>query len=184
MISRRINIIVAVDEKNGIGKNNKMLWHLPKDFKYFKEVTMGHPVAMGRRTYDSIRALAPRKPYEEIKPLLPGRRTIVFSRKTQRIEKAYVVASSEQLKMAACKKTAKFIDSSKIFIIGGGEIYQQYLPEAVRVYLTRVHTVIEADTFFPALGENEWELVSAEKHYKDDKHAYDFTFEVWERKNK
>lgn len=159
----KVNIIVAAAENNAIGKDNKMLWHLPDDFKYFKKNTVGHSVIMGRKTFDSIG-----------KPL-PDRRNIVVTRNQNWISDEVDVANSLDEVLTYCR------DEREIFILGGANIYEQALPLAQKVLLTRVHATIEADSFFPDLPQTQWKLTHQEHHLKDDKHAYDFTFEVWEK---
>lgn len=159
----KVNIIVAAAENNAIGKDNKMLWHLPDDFKYFKKNTVGHSIIMGRKTFDSIG-----------KPL-PDRRNIVVTRNQNWVSDEVDVANSLDEVLTYCR------DEREIFIIGGANIYEQTLPLAQKVLLTRVHTNIEADSFFPELPQAQWKLTHQEYHPKDDKHAYDFTFEVWEK---
>ncbi|MDR2283483.1 MAG: dihydrofolate reductase [Sphingobacterium sp.] len=163
-MSTKITLIVAAAENNAIGKDNQMPWHLPNDFKYFKKSTIDHSIVMGRKTFESIG-----------KPL-PERRNIVLTRDQQYNNPGIDVANSLQDVLTYCR------DEREIFIIGGANIYQQALPLAQRVLLTRVHATIDGDAFFPELPSTEWELVSQEKHNKDEKHAYDYTFEVWEKK--
>lgn len=160
-----VTLIVAAAENNAIGKGNQMPWHMPNDFKYFKEQTMGHSIVMGRKTFESIG-----------KPL-PGRRNIVVSRSAIHLHEEVDVANSLAEVLTYCR------DEREIFIIGGAQIYQQSLALANRVLLTRVHTVIpDADAFFPELPEQDWELVQSDAHQKDDKHQYDYTFEEYKRK--
>lgn len=163
MSDTKLTLIVAAAENNAIGKDNKMLWHLPNDFKYFKKNTLEHSVVMGRKTFESIG-----------KPL-PERRNIILTRDMNYTHEEVDVANSVQEVLNYCR------DEREIFIIGGAEIYKQTLPLADRVLLTRVHTTIDGDAYFPELLDHEWNLVSAEKHEKDEKHAFYYTFEVYER---
>ena len=163
MTDTKITLIVAAAENNAIGKNNQMLWHLPNDFKYFKKNTLEHSVVMGRKTFVSIG-----------KPL-PDRRNIILTRDINYSHEEVDVANSVQEVLNYCR------DEREIFIIGGAEIYKQTLPLGDKVLLTRVHTSIDGDAYFPELLDHEWKLVSAEKHEKDEKHAFDYTFEVYER---
>lgn len=161
----KVTFIVAAAENNAIGKGNQMPWHLPNDFKYFKAKTMDHSIIMGRKTFESIG-----------KPL-PGRRNIIISRQPTLNIEDVDVANSLQDVINYCR------DEREIFIIGGAEIFNQAMPMADEILLTRVHTNIEgADAFFPELPESDWELISQEKHNKDEKHQYDYTFEVYKRK--
>lgn len=163
MSDTKITIIVAAAENNAIGKNNQMPWHLPNDFKYFKKNTLAHSVVMGRKTFESIG-----------KPL-PERRNIILTRDMNFTHEEVDVANSINEVLNYCR------DEREIFIIGGAEIYKQTLPLADKILLTRVHTTVDGDAYFPELLDHEWKLVSAEKHEKDEKHAFDYTFEVYER---
>lgn len=163
----KINQVVAASENNAIGKNNQLLWSLPNDMKFFKNTTWGMPVIMGRKTYESLG-----------KPLA-GRTNIVITRQSGwQAAGVHVVNDITE----AMKKAAE-TDAKEAFVIGGGEIYKQTLPITERVYLTRVHTVIEGDTFFPEMKEGEWDLLSRLDFSADEKHAYAYSFEVWQRKN-
>jgi len=161
-----ISLVVAAAENNAIGKDNRLLWRLPNDMKFFKNTTWAMPVIMGRKTFESMG-----------KPL-SGRTNIVITRQQDwSAEGAIAVPSPEQALQAAADTDAK-----EAFVIGGGEIYRQTLPMARRVYLTRVHTTIEGDTFFPELSPEEWELQSKLDCPADEKHAYAYSFETWQRK--
>lgn len=158
--------VVAAAENNAIGKNNELLWRLPNDSKFFKNTTWGMPVIMGRKTFESLG-----------KPLA-GRTNIVITRqKDWQPEGAFVVHDIKEA-MAAAAKT----DAKEAFIIGGGEIYRQTLPVTQRVYLTRVHATIDGDAFFPEMNLAHWELLSQLDFTADEKHAYDYSFQVWQRK--
>lgn len=163
MSDLKITLIVAAAENNAIGKNNTMPWHLPNDFKYFKKNTLDHSVIMGRKTYESLG-----------KPL-PERRNIVLTRDLKYSNEDVDVANSIQEIFNYCR------DEREIFIIGGAEIYKQTLGIANKILLTRVHTTVDGDAFFPELLDYQWKCVSAERHNKDDKHAFDYTFEVYEK---
>lgn len=161
----KVTFIVAASENNAIGKGNQMPWHLPNDFKYFKAKTMDHTIVMGRKTFDSIGKA------------LPGRRNIIITRQNDFKAEDVDVANSIQDVLNYCR------DEREIFIIGGAEIFKQSFPLADEILLTRVHTQIEgADAFFPDLPESEWKLERQDKHSKDDKHKFDYTFEVYKRK--
>ena len=158
-----IALVVAVAENGGIGKNNQLLWHLPDDLKHFKRLTLGYPVLMGRKTFESIG-----------RPL-PGRRNLVLTRDVAfRPEGVEVVHSAEEALQKA--------DGQQLFVIGGAEIYALFLPLADALYLTQVAARPEADTFFPAFDAEEWQEVSREEHPADDRHAYAFSIMKWERK--
>jgi dihydrofolate reductase len=166
-----VSLIVAASENNVIGKDNKLLWHLPNDLKFFKNTTWGMPVIMGRKTYDSIAG----------EPL-PGRFNIVITRDANwnpGRQDVWVVTSLE----AAIEK-AKETDCKEVFVAGGGEIYKQALPVADKVYLTRVHTKLDGDITFPELAENEWQQTYNLDFPADEKHAYAYSFQTWERISK
>lgn len=157
-------IVVAMGEKNEIGFENQLLWHLPKDLKHFKEITSGHPVIMGRKTYESIG-----------KPL-PNRTNIVVSRKTDWFEEGILIVGS--IKEAV--KFAKKIDED-VFIIGGGKIYEQTMDVVDKLEVTLVKTDLEADTFFPKIDPKIWKKTDEICHEKDEKNQYDFCFQTFER---
>lgn len=159
------HIIVATSKNYVIGKDNKLLWHLPNDLKYFKAVTTGHPIVMGRKTYESIG-----------KPL-PNRLNIVISRNQFESTENLIFTTSLEEAIAIAK-----IKDEEIFIVGGGEIYKQALPLADKIHFTLVDTIIEGDTFFPQLDESEWLVESSEFHPKDEKHAYNYTFFIYRKK--
>jgi len=163
MSNLKITLIVAAAANNAIGKNNKMLWHLPDDFKYFKQHTLDHSIVMGRKTFESIG-----------KPL-PQRRNIVLTKDLNWSAEEVDVANSLDEVLTYCR------DEREIFIIGGAKIYQQMLPFAQKILLTRVHTTLDGDAYFPELSQTEWKKVSEERHPQDERHAYAFTFEVWDR---
>ena len=160
-----ITIIAAVSENNALGKDNQLLWHLPEDFKRFKNLTSGHSIIMGRKTFESFP-----------KPL-PNRTHIIITRQLDYTAPAgcFVVPSLEKA-IELCPK------NEEAFVIGGGEIYQQALELVNKIDITRVHTTLEADTFFPAIDTTKWELVFEEFHPKDEKHDYDFTFLTYLKK--
>lgn len=160
-----ITMIAAAGENNELGKDNDLLWHLPDDFKRFKQLTTGHHIIMGRKTFESFP-----------KPL-PNRIHLVITRNaTYKKEGAVVVNSIEEaLKIAE--------NDPQPFIIGGGEIFKLGLPLSEKIELTRVHATFEdADTFFPIFSEEEWQLISKTEHAKDERHAFSFTYETWVKK--
>lgn len=161
-----ISLIVAASTNNAIGKNGQLLWHLPNDLKYFKNTTWGMPVIMGRKTFESVN-----------KPL-PGRYNIVITK--QEAWSAENVETAKDLSEALQK--AADTNCKEIFIIGGGEIYNQSIELADKLYMTRIHTELEADTFFPAIDESVWELKHNLDFESDEKHAFAYSFQVWERK--
>jgi dihydrofolate reductase len=162
----QVALIVAADERGGIGQGGGLPWHLPEDLKRFKALTMGKPILMGRRTWDSIG-----------RPL-PGRRSVVISRQPGLvIEGAEVHGSLE----AALDAVA---DASEACVIGGAEIYRQALPRADVIHLTRVHATVEADTFFPLLDAAQWEEVAREDRAADERHAHAYSFVTLRRLRK
>ncbi|MBX3252797.1 MAG: dihydrofolate reductase [Chitinophagaceae bacterium] len=164
-----ISLIVAAAENNAIGKDNQMLWHLPNDFKFFKNTTWGMPVIMGRKTFLAMSG----------EPL-PGRYNIVISRQQDHgihRHDVWVVGSIEE----ALKK-AESTDCKEVFIAGGGQIYDAYLPMADKIYITRVQAVLDGDAFFPEFDENQWDKVYQLDFPADDKHAYAYSFQTWVRK--
>jgi dihydrofolate reductase len=163
-VTLMISLIVAASENNVIGRDNAIPWRLPDDWKNFKETTMGCPLIMGRKTFESIG-----------RPL-PGRRNIIVTRQRElKIEGCDVVGSLEE-----AIDLAKSESPREIFIGGGEEIYRLALPLADRVYLTRVHTTIDGTVHFPELGE-EWKEMDRRGHPADEKHPYAFTFLTFEK---
>lgn len=161
-----ISLIVAMGENRVIGNKNELPWHLPEDLKYFKRVTMGHPVIMGRKTFESIG-----------RPL-PGRKNIVISAQEDYVaEGCTVLHSIEEVLMLNEKNPGE-----EYFVIGGAEIYKALLPVADRLYITFIYEKFEGDTVFPPFKINEWELVSRQKGLKSEENPYDFEFLVYERK--
>jgi dihydrofolate reductase len=164
----RISLIVAMGENRVIGSNGNIPWHLPADFKHFKELTMGHPIVMGRKTFESIG-----------KPL-PGRVNIVITRDADYLRDGTTMVNSPDAALAAAVVAP---GADEMFVIGGAEIYKIFLSRAERIYLTQVHGAFEGDVFFPELGEGEWRLISSEENKKDEHNAFDFTYLVYERKS-
>ena len=154
-----IAIIVATAENNAIGKDNQLIWHLPADLKHFKNLTSGHPILMGRKTYESIgRAL-------------PKRTNIIISRnKDLSIPNCLVFNSLEK----GIEEALKI--NEDVFIIGGAELYKMALPLADKIYLTKVHQEFDADTFFPTIDTNEWQETAREKHEADEKNTIAYSF--------
>ncbi len=161
-----LSLIVAASLNNVIGNNGNIPWHLPADMKFFKNTTWGFPVIMGRKTFESLG-----------KPL-PGRTNIVVTSNNK--WKADGVMTAAGMEEALLK--AEEVKTNEVFIIGGGQLYSNSFDQASRIYMTRVLTTIEGDAFFPAISEEDWRLVSKHDHEKDEKHAYDYSFELWERK--
>lgn len=159
-----LSLIVAVGERNEVGKAGKMPWHLPADLKHFKTLTLGKPVIMGRKTFEAMG-----------KPL-PQRRNIVVTR-------------DEGFRAADCEVAHSFTDAlvlaagvPEIMVIGGAEIYREALPRAQRIYLTRVHAGFDADTFFPTLDPADWRESACEDHAADERNSFDYSFLIMQRR--
>lgn len=154
-----LTLIAATSTNNALGKDNQLVWHLPDDFKRFKALTSGHYIILGRKTFESFP-----------KPL-PNRTHVIITRnKNYEAPEGCIVVSSLEKAIEVCPK------NEEIFIIGGGEIYKQSIDIADKVELTRVHTIVDADTFFPEVDPKKWKVIFEEFHPKDEKHAFDFTF--------
>ncbi len=161
-----VTLVVAASENNAIGKDNQLLWHLPKDMRFFKNTTWALPILMGRKTFESMG-----------RKLLPGRLNIILTQQQDlQIMGAEVVNSLQEAIDLVQKLSYK-----ELMVIGGGQVYEMAMPIAHKIWLTRVHTQIEGDTFFPTLNK-DWELKSADKNEADEKHAFAFDFECWQRK--
>ncbi|MBL7472417.1 dihydrofolate reductase [Robertkochia sediminum] len=160
-----ITMIAAAAENNALGKDNDLVWHLPDDFKRFKTLTTGHYILMGRKTFESF------------PKLLPKRTHVVITRQKDYAPEGCIVTNSLDKAIEIAK------DDPQPFIIGGGEIYKQGMEKADMIELTRVHGEFEADTYFPEIDENEWELVGEEFHPADDRHNYAFTYLTYKRRN-
>jgi dihydrofolate reductase len=158
-----VALVVAADEEGGIGRGGGLPWHLPADLKHFRTLTMGKPVIMGRRTWESIG-----------RPL-PGRRNIVVSRQPS------VQAPGCEVVGSLAEALQRVDDAAEVCIIGGAEIYRLALPLADIIHLTRVHARVEADTFLPPLNPQEWRLRSREEHAADERHAYPYSFITLDR---
>lgn len=160
------NIIVAISDNNAIGKDNDLLWHISADMKFFRRQTLGSPVIMGRKTFESIgRAL-------------PGRVNIVISRGFDTGEDVEVVGSLEE-----AFATAASTNLEKCFVMGGGQIYSQAMQFADRLIVTHVHTVIdEADTFFPPIDPSVWTVAQRSELFTDEESGYTFEFVEYEKR--
>lgn len=157
-----ISLIAAIDENRGLGKQNKLLCHLPADLTYFKTITLGKPIIMGRKTHESIGKS------------LPGRLNIMLSKHTVDIQDVTVVKSLQD----ALKLT---IGMPEVMIIGGADVFQQALPLADQVYLTIIHAQLDADVFFPELDKKTWHCKETIERARDEKNSYDLTFCRFER---
>jgi dihydrofolate reductase len=157
-------MIAAVAENNALGKNNDLLWHLPNDFKRFKEITSGHHIIMGRKTFESFP-----------KPL-PNRTHVIITRQNDFEYEGCVVVQNIEKALSVCPI------NENLYIIGGGEIYQQSISFADQLDITRVHHSFDADVYFPEIDPEIWELTSETFHQKDERHLFDYTFQTFVRK--
>ena len=158
-----VSIVVAIAENYAIGKNNQLLWHMPADLKHFKQITTGHTVIMGRKTFDSVG-----------KPL-PNRRNIIVTRQDIRIEGCEVVKSiDEALELCGGEE--------EVFIVGGAEIYKLAMSKTDRIYLTIIHHSFDADTLFPEIDYMEWQETAREDHQPDEKNKFPYSFITLERR--
>jgi len=164
----KVSLVVAMSENRVIGRDGDMPWRLSADLKRFKQLTMGHAIVMGRKTYESIGRL------------LPGRTTIILSRQAgYQVEGAIVVADLEQATAAALTAHP---ETAELFVIGGGQIYEIALPVATSLYLTRVVAEIsDGDTWFPEVDWSQWRQVHQESIPADEKNDYPTSYEIWRR---
>ena len=158
----KISLIVAVSRNGAIGLNNQLPWYLPEDLKYFKSVTMGKPLIMGRKTFDSIG-----------RPL-PGRANIVLTRDPQWTSDGVEVVQSVEQALVAGEIACEAADVDEIMVIGGEQIYRMTIDLADRIYLTQVDTDVEGDAFFPDIDLNNWSQTSVKLPESIDKHPYQF----------
>ena len=161
-----LSIISAIGNNNEIGKKNDLLWNLPTDMKHFRETTRGHTVIMGQKTFESLG-----------QRVLPGRLNIILSKQAGlSYDQTEVVGS-----IAEAIALAERENYAEVFVIGGGQIYQEAMSMADTIYMTRVHTQIDGDTLFPVI-DDQWILDYSFPNVADAKHAYAFDFECWKRK--
>jgi dihydrofolate reductase len=159
-----ISAVVVVDQNWGIGKNNQLLVHFPADLKRFKQITTGHSIIMGRKTYESMgRAL-------------PNRRNIVISRQADLTLSGAEITHSVQDALELCR------DEEEVFIIGGAEIFKQALPILDRIYLTKIHKSFEADTFFPEVTSQDWKEIEKEDFEPDEKTPFSYSFLTYQKR--
>jgi len=159
-----ISLIVAMAQNRVMGINNQMPWHLPDDLDYFKKITLGHHMIMGRKTHDAIGRV------------LPGRTTIVVTRNPAWFASGCLRASSleEGLQMSE--------QDDEIFIVGGGELFQQSLDLAQRIYLTEVKATVPGNTYFPLINHRVWHESKRQHHPQDSRHPFDFDFVIYDRR--
>ena len=165
----KLAVIVAAAANGVIGRNNALPWHLPEDLRYFKRVTMGKPIVMGRKTFESIG-----------KPL-PGRTNIVITRKTDWNAAGVKVVHSLDDALALAEDIALIDGATELMVIGGAEIYQAALPRAQRLYFTEVHAEVEGDAVLPPIDWSDWKEVSRERFTASETNPYDYSFAVFER---
>lgn len=158
-----VSLVVAASTNNVIGRDGQLPWRLSSDLKRFKAITMGKPIVMGRLTHESIG-----------RPL-PGRQNIVISTREDYVADGCDVVGSPEAAIAAAGS------ATEIMVIGGGQIYGQFLPLANRIYLTRVHAEIVGDAYFPALDDSAWSESAREEHHTDGAHDYDYAFVTLQR---
>lgn len=161
-----ISIIVALARNRAIGLNGNLIWHLSADLKYFKRVTTGHTVIMGYKTFLSL-------PNHKA---LPNRRNIIISSHLEQAPEGFELAHSIQ------EAINMVHNEEETFVIGGGSIYEQFLPKTDRLYLTRIDKEFEADTYFPYIDFDEWNLIDVNVVDEDPQVDFTYRFEVWERK--
>jgi len=161
---KNISIIVAIASNYAIGKNNDLLWHISEDLKHFKKITNGHPVIMGKKTFESL----------PVRPL-PVRENIVLTDIAGEIIPGCTMAYSIDQILEVCK------NKEECFIIGGGSVYKQFLPYAEKLYITWVDKAFEADVFFPEIVDSDWKLIENENHYCE-KNDFAYSFRVYLRK--
>lgn len=166
----KIAMIAAVAENNAIGINNKMPWYLPGDLRYFKAVTMGKPIIMGRKTFDSLG-----------KPL-PGRTNIVITRDKDWHHEGVKVVHSLDEGLALAEDVALINGNDEVIVIGGAQIYEQAMVKADRLYLTRVYQSFEGDAFFPEVNEKDWMETARKDIQSEDDELLTFSYLVLDRK--
>ncbi len=167
MVKAPVNIsfVVAAANNNAIGKEGRIPWHLPNDLKYFKNVTWGMPVLMGRKTFESMGKM------------LPGRKNIVLTSNSNWEANGVLTVKTIEDALFVAGQT----DALELMVIGGGEVYKNLMNKVKRIYMTRVNAEPDADTFFPPIDLKEWHLVSKQEHKADEKNSFDHSFELWER---
>lgn len=165
----QLSLVVAMAANYTIGRDNQLPWRLPKDLAYFKRVTMGHPIVMGRKTFESIgRAL-------------PGRQNIVVTHQPGWSAQGVDVAHSLQQALALAGSGANAAGVSQVMLIGGAQLFAQALPQAQRLYLTWVHAEVQGDTFFPQVDFGQWREVEREDCFADASNPFDYSFVVYDR---
>ena len=159
-----IAMIVAMGENHVIGKDNQMPWHLPNDLKWFKQVTGGHSIVMGRKTFESIG-----------KPL-PNRQNIILTRQSD-----YQPAGTTTV--SSIKEALQLAQEEDLFVIGGANVYQQFLPYADRLYITKIHETFEGDAYFPDFDQKDWKMIKKRAGQMDEKNKFAHDFYIYQREN-
>ncbi|MEK3955911.1 MULTISPECIES: dihydrofolate reductase [unclassified Psychrobacillus] len=162
----KVSIIVAMDQNRVIGKNNDIPWRIPKDWEFVKRTTKRHPIILGRKNFESIGRV------------LPDRRNIILTKNCMFSFPGCEIAHSREEVLELCK------DEKEIFIFGGEQIYDMFMMDVEKIYMTKIHHVFEGDTFFPEIDLNEWTEISVEKGIRNHQNPYDYYFHVYERKIK
>lgn len=160
-----LSAIVAISNNNVIGKDNELPWYLPADLKYFKKITINHPVIMGRKSYEAIG-----------QPL-PKRTNIVLTQDPFYLSSNILIAHSIEEALAL----AYDLESDEVFVIGGAMIFEICMPLLDRLYITEIHADFDGDTYFPDWNREEWNLISEEHHSSDKKNEFDYSFKIYER---
>jgi len=158
----RVSLIVAMSRNRVIGRDNRLPWHLPSDLKRFKELTMGHHIVMGRKTWESINRL------------LPGRTSVIVTRNPEFQLPGAKIARSVEDALQQCG------DDLEVFVIGGEQLFRAALPLAQRLYLTTIQTDVEGDTYMPQFDLSQWQLIGQESHRADEKSALPWTLQIFE----
>ena len=166
----KISMIAAATENNVIGKDGEMPWHIPNDLKYFMRTTLRHHIVMGRKTFEET--------FGEEKPLRKRTNIVLSRQKNLTYKKNIIVVNELEKALDIGRKNGE----TELFLIGGEQIYRLGMPLADKIYLTRIHTELEGDTFFPKIDEKVWKLTKSETIEDDAKSLYAYTFQVWERR--
>lgn len=166
----RVSLIVALSQNHVIGRNNKLPWYLPNDLKYFKQVTMGLSIIMGRKTFESIG-----------KPL-PGRTNIVITRNPEWAAEGVRAVTSLDEALSLAESVAEIDGRDEVMVIGGDQIYRLVMPTVDRLYLTQVHAQVDGDAFFPEFDRDAWKEIGREDYESSETNPYDYSFTVLERR--
>ena len=166
----KLALMWAMSRNRTIGRHNALPWHLPEDLRYFKRVTMGKPIIMGRKTWDSIG-----------RPL-PGRTNIVISRDPHFTAEGVTCVPTLEKALSVARSQGVIDGSEEVVVIGGAQIYALALPQAERLYLTEIDADVDGDAFFPVFDRSQWQELAREHHAASGPNPYDYSFVVLERK--